>query len=90
VVFWLLAPAGWRLRLAVIGGLIAGTVMGYARVSLGVHWPTDTLGGTLLGLGWFAVTAALVWPRLAPWRARSPARKVTPAEDRRHGRRGAR
>ena len=65
VLFWLLAPPKWRLRLAVVGGLIAGTVMGYARVSLGVHWPTDTIGGTLLGIGWFAVTAALVRPRAA-------------------------
>jgi len=58
---WLLAPARLRLRLAVIGGALAGALMGYARVSLGVHWPTDVIGGTLLGLGWFAVTAALIW-----------------------------
>ena len=60
---FVLAPARWRVPLALLGGLIAGAVMGYARVSLGVHWPTDTLGGTLLGLGWFAVTALLLAPR---------------------------
>jgi undecaprenyl-diphosphatase len=59
---WVLAPPAWRLRLALIGGLVAGLVMGYARVSLGVHWPTDAMGGALLGLSWFAVTAWLVTP----------------------------
>jgi hypothetical protein len=34
--------------------------MAYARISLGVHFPTDTLGGLVLGLGWFAATAALI------------------------------
>jgi membrane-associated phospholipid phosphatase len=61
VVLWLIAPKKWRVQLAVIGGVVAGAVMGYARVSLGVHWPTDTIGGTLLGLGWFALTTAAVW-----------------------------
>jgi len=58
---WVFAPARLRLPLSVLGGALAGALMGYARVSLGVHWPTDVIGGTLLGLGWFAVTAALIW-----------------------------
>ena len=60
VMVWLLAPAGVRARLALASAVLAGLVMGYARVALGVHWPTDALGGILLGVGWFGVTAALV------------------------------
>jgi membrane-associated phospholipid phosphatase len=56
---WVLAPPGWRFRLALAAGVTAGLVMGYARVALGVHWPTDALGGALLGLAWFAVTTRL-------------------------------
>jgi undecaprenyl-diphosphatase len=71
---WLLTPPRWRLRAAVVGGAIAGVVMGYARVSLGVHWPTDTLGGLLLGLGWFAFTAAVALRSLRSYVGRSNSR----------------
>lgn len=54
---WIVAPARWRLQAALGTGVAAGLVMGYARVALNVHWPTDALGGLLLGLGWLAVTA---------------------------------
>jgi membrane-associated phospholipid phosphatase len=64
---WVLAPPGLRFRLALLGAAITGIVMGYARVSLGVHWPTDALGGALLGAAWFALTAwLLTQPRPAP------------------------
>jgi undecaprenyl-diphosphatase len=56
VIAWILAPPGLRFRLALAAGVIGAVVMGYARVALGVHWPTDALGGALLGLAWFGVT----------------------------------
>jgi undecaprenyl-diphosphatase len=62
VLVWLLAPAKWRLPGALLAAFVAWLVMGYARVSLGVHWPTDTLGGALLGIAWFALTAAWIAP----------------------------
>ena len=57
---WLLAPAGYRLPTAIAGGAAAGLAMGYARIALGVHWPSDAIGGMLLGLAWFGLTAALL------------------------------
>ena len=60
ILAWLLLPQRWRLPGAVVCGVAAGAAMGWARVALGVHWPTDTIGGTLLGIGWFALTAAAV------------------------------
>jgi membrane-associated phospholipid phosphatase len=60
---WVLAPVRLRFRLAVGAGVAAWLVMGYARVSLGVHWPTDTVGGALLGVAWFGLTAALLGSR---------------------------
>jgi undecaprenyl-diphosphatase len=58
VVIWSFAPARWRLPLSVAFAVVLGLVMAYARISLGVHFPIDTLGGLLLGLAWFALIVA--------------------------------
>lgn len=57
---WVFVPTRWRLPLATLSAVIGGLVMGYARVAFGVHFPSDVLGGLLLGVAWFAATAALV------------------------------
>jgi membrane-associated phospholipid phosphatase len=60
---WVFAPPAARFKASLAAAVLGWLVMGYARVSLGVHWPTDTIGGALFGLAWFCVTAAIVAPQ---------------------------
>ena len=53
IVFTLMLYRRWRLATV---ALIAGVLIGLARVMVGVHWPTDVLGG--VGVG--ALAALLV------------------------------
>ncbi|CAM5490156.1 Phosphatase PAP2 family protein OS=Streptomyces alboniger OX=132473 GN=CP975_04390 PE=4 SV=1 [Streptomyces alboniger] len=60
LLLWLLrlhgaGPALWRTALALAAVSVAG--VGLTRVWLGVHWPTDVLGGWLLGALVVALTA---------------------------------
>ena len=57
---WAFAPPRWRLPAAIIAAVVGGIVMGYARMAFGVHFPSDVLGGLLIGLAWFAALAALL------------------------------
>jgi undecaprenyl-diphosphatase len=61
--------------------LIVGTV-GLARVVLGVHFVSDVLAGTTLGVGWVAVTtwAYVAWRRETGQPVERPADVGTPEQ----------
>lgn len=46
---------GWRWPYVVAITIMLASM--YSRVYLAVHWPTDVLGGAIVGAGWLAVTA---------------------------------
>ena len=52
----LLAPVQWRRATWALAVLMIG-LTGLSRIMLGVHWPSDIVGGMLLGAA-FALTAA--------------------------------
>ena len=55
---------GWRWPFFVIAPLLLVSLA--SRVYLGVHWPTDVLGGLAIGLVWLAFTWVAFRPRGAP------------------------
>jgi undecaprenyl-diphosphatase len=50
-----LAPPGWR-RIAAAGAILLSLLIGLSRVMLGVHWPSDVIGGWSFGMLWVLLT----------------------------------
>ena len=70
--YWVLRRTGWSRgmwRGVVVLGCVPVVLMGPARVAWGAHWPSDVLGGYVLGT-WSACVPVVVDGLLSRWRTR--------------------
>lgn len=70
----LLRTRGWRWPFA--ASLVIVLLTAYSRVYLQVHWPTDLIGGLLIGLTWLVGT----WTAFARFRRSSQTKDLAPME----------
>jgi len=75
VALMLLRERGWRWPFAALTTLMV--VVLYSRLYLGVHWPTDVIGGLLIGLVWLAATEHAFAPFRSPARIRAKSESVS-------------
>ena len=57
--------------LAVLAGVAFAVLVGLARIASGEHWPTDVIGGLLLGVAWLTICRVIA-DRLWRRRGRPP------------------
>jgi membrane-associated phospholipid phosphatase len=84
---WALASRtrpGWLRRGVCAAAVVYAAAVGWSRVWLGVHWPTDVIGGWLYGLAWFAGSVAVILTlrgRSTNRRAARPQTLILPASE---------
>lgn len=78
-VLWPGLSRGWRVAVAVVGGLLIVLLLS-ARVILNVHHPSDVIAGCALGFLWYLLWVSII----PPWPAdhRPPAAVSVPSADR--------
>lgn len=70
VAVMLLRERGWRWPALAAATLLVVNL--YSRLYLGVHWPTDVIGGLIIGVLWLGVTQYAFAPFRHPIRRGSP------------------
>jgi undecaprenyl-diphosphatase len=65
-----------RRQWAVTGAVGVALAVGWSRVALGVHWPTDVIGGWLLGAGIALIAAGTRWHQRGAMRI-APSRRTS-------------
>lgn len=65
---------GWKWPFAVATAIVL--VTGYSRIYLAVHWPTDLIGGELIGIVWLIGT----WRAFAVYRRHAAKRDLEAAK----------
>jgi undecaprenyl-diphosphatase len=73
LVFMPLIPRRWRAHSVIVAFLLV-SLIGFARLALGVHYITDVVGGFVLGLAWLAAATAA----FSIWRTEEGKKRVEP------------
>lgn len=59
IVFWRWGWLGKRVTPVVAAVVIIAGAIGFSRIYLGVHWPSDVAAGWLVGSSWLAISWAI-------------------------------
>ena len=70
---------GWARTVTLLFGVLMIALICLTRLYLGVHYPSDVLGGIIVGLGWSGFCMATLEASLALARRRAPASVVEEA-----------